>query len=71
MFHAEPGLLAATNETIVMNIDYTTRRSAPWPIRPPSAWRRWWSTHKGQPRTPATAGRVDGADEALLFSFSR
>ena len=29
MFHAEQGYLAATNETIVMNIDYASRRSAP------------------------------------------
>ena len=32
MFHGEQGYLAATNETIVMNIDYASRRSAPWPV---------------------------------------
>ena len=30
MYEAEQGYLAATNETIVMNIDYASRRSAPW-----------------------------------------
>jgi len=36
MFHAEQGYLAATNEVIVMNIDYASRRSAPWPVPVPA-----------------------------------
>ena len=31
MYHADQGYLAATNETIVMNTDFASRRSAPWP----------------------------------------
>jgi acyl-CoA thioester hydrolase len=32
MYHADEGYLAATNELMPMNIDYATRRSAPWPF---------------------------------------
>ena len=59
MFHAEQGYLAATNETIVMNIDYTTRRSAPWPMQAAERLEAIWATHKDLPR-PAKAGRVMG-----------
>ena len=31
MYHGTEGYLAATNELMLMNIDYETRRSAPWP----------------------------------------
>jgi acyl-CoA thioester hydrolase len=31
MYHADEGFLASTNELMLMNIDYATRRSAPWP----------------------------------------
>jgi acyl-CoA thioester hydrolase len=30
MYHAQEGWLAATNELLMMHIDYETRRSAPW-----------------------------------------
>jgi len=59
MFHAEQGYLAATNEVIVMNIDFTTRRSAPWPVQAADRLERIWQAHKGLPR-PARAGRVMG-----------
>jgi acyl-CoA thioester hydrolase len=59
MFHAEQGYLAATNETIVMNIDYPTRRSAPWPAPVAERLEALWQTHKTLPR-PAKAGRVMG-----------
>jgi acyl-CoA thioester hydrolase len=59
MFHAEQGYLAATNETIVMNIDYATRRSAPWPIPVAERLEELWRTHRDLPR-PAKAGRVMG-----------
>ncbi len=59
MYHASEGYLAATNETIVMNIDYTTRRSAPWPVQAAERLEVVWDTHKDLPR-PAKAGRVMG-----------
>jgi acyl-CoA thioester hydrolase len=59
MYHASDGYLAATNETIVMNIDYATRRSAPWPVQAAERLEAVWSTHKDLPRPPK-AGRVMG-----------
>ena len=57
MFHGEQGYLAATNETIVMNIDYASRRSAPWPVPVTARLDLLWSTHQLLPK-PAKAGRV-------------
>ena len=57
MFHAEQGYLAATNEAIVMNIDFATRRSAPWPVRAAERLEAIWFAHRTLPR-PAKAGRV-------------
>jgi acyl-CoA thioester hydrolase len=57
MYHAEQGYLAATNETIVMNIDYATRRSGPWPAQAAERLEAIWATHKDLPR-PAKSGRV-------------
>ena len=59
MFHAEQGYLAATNEAIVMNIDYASRRSAPWPMQAAERLEAVWETHRALPR-PAKAGRVMG-----------
>ena len=59
MFHATEGYLAATNEAIVMNIDYATRRSAPWPMQAGERLEMLWQAHKSLPR-PAKAGRVMG-----------
>ena len=59
MYHAEQGYLAATNETIVMNIDYATRRSAPWPVQVAERLEAVWAAHQDLPR-PAKAGRVMG-----------
>ena len=59
MHHAEQGYLAATNETIVMNIDYASRRSAPWPMQAAERLEAVWDAHKRLPR-PAKAGRVMG-----------
>jgi len=59
MYEAEQGYLAATNETIVMNIDYASRRSAPWPVQAAERLEAVWATHKDLPR-PAKAGRVMG-----------
>lgn len=59
MFNAEQDYLAATSETILMNIDYTTRRSAPWPLPVAERLETLWQTHKDAP-WPAKAGRVMG-----------
>src|SRR5260221_3678202 len=59
MYEAEHGYLSATNETIVMNIDYASRRSAPWPVQAAERLEAVWATHKDLPR-PAKAGRVMG-----------
>jgi acyl-CoA thioester hydrolase len=59
MFHDEHGYLAATNEVIVMNIDYASRRSAPWPVQVAERLETLWDIHKSLPR-PAKAGRVMG-----------
>ena len=59
MFHAEEGYLAATNEVIVMNIDYASRRSAPWPVPVGDRLETVWQAHKDLPR-PAKAGRIMG-----------
>jgi acyl-CoA thioester hydrolase len=59
MYHAEEGWLAATNELMMMHIDYQARRSAPW--RPETLERldALAATHKALPR-PEQAGRVIG-----------
>ncbi|UYN96791.1 MAG: thioesterase family protein [Enhydrobacter sp.] len=59
MFHADQGYLAATNEAIVMNIDYASRKSAPWPVQVAERLEALWDAHKVLPR-PAKAGRVMG-----------
>jgi acyl-CoA thioester hydrolase len=59
MHHAEQGYLAATNEVIVMNIDYASRRSAPWPMQAAERLESVWQEHRRLPR-PAKAGRVMG-----------
>jgi acyl-CoA thioester hydrolase len=64
MYHAEQGYLASTNETIVMNIDYTTRRSGPWPMQVAERLEAIWATHKDLPR-PAKSGRKMGLKKAV------
>jgi len=59
MFHADERYLAATNEVIVMNIDYASRRAAPWPRQAAERLERVWEAHKHLPR-PAKAGRIMG-----------
>jgi acyl-CoA thioester hydrolase len=59
MFHADEGYLAATNESIIMNIDYTSRRSAPWPSQVTERLDAVWEAHKHLPK-PAKSGRVMG-----------
>ena len=63
MFHADQGYLAATNEVIVMNIDYASRRSAPWPVPVAERLALLWPEHAKLPK-PAKVGRVMGLKKA-------
>lgn len=64
IYHAGLGYLAATNETIVMNIDYASRRSAPWPKPVGERLEKLWDAHRALPR-PAKAGRVMGLSKKV------
>ena len=59
MYHATEGYLAATNELMLMNIDFATRRSAPWPDWAMPRIEKMAEAHKHLPR-PAQAGRIIG-----------
>lgn len=59
MHHADEGFLAATNELMIMHVDFTTRRSAPWPEETQTRLAAMAAAHKTLPR-PAKAGRVIG-----------
>jgi acyl-CoA thioester hydrolase len=57
MYHAEEGFLAATNELILMNIDYASRRAAPWPAETLRRLDTLAPIHARLPR-PRQVGRV-------------
>lgn len=57
MHHGEEGWVAATNELILMNIDYESRRSAPWPEETSRRLGLMAAAHARLPR-PEKAGRV-------------
>jgi acyl-CoA thioester hydrolase len=59
MYHASEGYLAATNELMMLNIDYETRRSAPWPDETLRRLDRMAAAHRVLSR-PEQAGRVIG-----------
>ena len=59
MYHATEGFVAATNELILMNIDYATRRSAPWPAEAARRLDLMAAAHATLP-APEKAGRVIG-----------
>ena len=59
MFHATEGYLAATNELMLMNIDYASRRSAPWPEFAMERLEKLAAAHKDLP-VPKQAGRLIG-----------
>jgi acyl-CoA thioester hydrolase len=59
MYHAKEGYLAATNELMLMNIDYQTRRSAPWPGFATERIEKLAAAHAALPR-PSQAGRLIG-----------
>lgn len=59
MYHASEGYLAATNELMLMNIDYASRRSAPWPDFAMERIDKLAAAHKTLP-VPKQAGRLIG-----------
>ena len=59
MYHAELGWLAATNELLMMHIDFETRRSSPWREETLRRLEAMAATHRTLPR-PEKAGRTIG-----------
>lgn len=59
MLHVDEGYLAATNETIIMNIDYATRKSGPFPAQAAERLEAVWAAHKRLCK-PTKSGRVMG-----------
>ena len=59
MYHGSEGYLAATNELMLMNIDYESRRSAPWPEWAMPRIEKMAAAHARLPR-PNQAGRIIG-----------
>jgi acyl-CoA thioester hydrolase len=59
MYHGSEGYLAATNELMLMNIDYKSRRSAPWPEFARERIEKLAAIHAPLPRPPQ-AGRIIG-----------
>jgi len=57
MFAEDDGRLVATNELMLMNIDYASRRSAPWPEWAMERIETMAAAHAGLPR-PKQAGSV-------------
>ena len=59
MHHGEEGWVASTNELILMNIDFQTRRAVPWPGETLRRLELMAAAHAKLPR-PDKAGRVIG-----------
>jgi acyl-CoA thioester hydrolase len=59
MYHAGEGYLAATNELMLMNIDYASRRSARWPDFALERIEKMAAAHATLPK-PKQAGRLIG-----------
>jgi acyl-CoA thioester hydrolase len=57
MYHATEGWRAATNELLMIHIDYATRRAAPWPQETKSRLERLLRAHEPLCR-PHEAGRI-------------
>jgi len=56
MYHADAGYRAATNELLMMHVDYASRRAAPWPEETLRRLQAMAAAHRDLPR-PAEAGR--------------
>ena len=59
MYHGSEGYLAATNELMLMNIDYASRRAAPWPGWAMERIDKLADAHKALSK-PKQAGRLIG-----------
>jgi len=59
MHHGSEGWVSATNELMLMNIDYETRRASPWPAESMRRLEAMAAAHRHLPR-PRQAGRVIG-----------
>jgi len=57
MYHAEEGFLAATNELVILHVDYDTRKAAPWPEPIAKRIAAMAEAHKRLP-WPEKAGRT-------------
>jgi len=57
MYHGSDGWVSATNELILMNIDFETRRSAPWPAETYRRLEQMAAAHAKLPK-PDKAGRT-------------
>jgi acyl-CoA thioester hydrolase len=57
MYNAAAGFLAATNELLMMHVDYETRRAAPWPAETALRLDAMAAAHAALPR-PERAGRA-------------
>jgi acyl-CoA thioester hydrolase len=57
MVHAERGFIAATNELLMMHIDFASRRAVPWPAETRTRIEAMAASHRALGR-PARAGRV-------------
>ena len=57
MYHAEEGWLAATNELMMMHIDYETRRASPWREETMGRLEAMATAHRALPK-PKKAGRI-------------
>jgi acyl-CoA thioester hydrolase len=59
MYHGEEGWPVATNEVLMINVDYKTRRIVPWPDETIHRLGLMEAAHRALPR-PENAGRVIG-----------
>jgi acyl-CoA thioester hydrolase len=57
MYHAEAGFLAATNELLMIHVDFATRRAAPWPAEARRRLDAMAAAHAALPR-PDRAGHI-------------
>jgi acyl-CoA thioester hydrolase len=57
MYHADEGWLVATNEVLMINVEYQTRRTAQWPDETMRRLGLMAAAHKALPR-PENAGRT-------------
>ena len=70
MYHCEEGWPVATNEVLMINVDYKTRRIVPWPDETMRRLGLMAAAHRALPR-PENAGRVIGIKHRRQGSASR